>query len=67
MLVKYVNVAQNLNSFCQKSLVCYHFQINLSIFKIWTFWVTVHDNIQYACNSLEVYIYFSPTILNFLF
>ena len=63
-LIENVNVAQEINSFCQKWLVFCHFQINFANFEVSVISVTVHDNIKIVCISLEVYTYFSPTILN---
>ena len=63
LLVEYAKVAQKINSFRQKCLVFCQFQINFNIFEVRTVSVTVHDNIQLVCISLEVYTNFSPTII----
>ena len=66
-LVEYVNVTQEVNSFYQKWLVFCHFKINFIIFGVYTIPVTVHDNIQLVCISLEVYPFFSPTVIFYPF
>ena len=62
-LVEYVNVAQEINSFCQMWLVFFYFQINFNIFQVEIVSVTVHDNIQLVCISLEIHTNFSPSII----
>ena len=62
-LVEYVNVAQEINLFGQKWLVFCHFLIIFIIFEVQTSSAMVHVKIQLVCISLEVYTYFSPTII----
>ena len=57
-LVEYVDVAQQVNLFCQKWIIFCHFKINFIIFEVYTTSVTVHDNFQLDCISLEVYPFF---------
>ena len=52
-LVEYVNVAHWINSFCEKWRVFCQFQINFIIFEVLTVSVTLHDNIQLVCISLQ--------------
>ena len=54
-LVEYVDKAQEIKFFWHKWLVFCHFQINFIIFEVQKVSVTVQDNIQPACISLEVY------------
>ena len=63
-LKEYINVAQKMNLFCQEWLVLCQFQIHFIILEVWTVSVTVHNNTQMVRISLEVYTYFSATIIN---
>ena len=62
-VVEYVNIAQEISSFCQKWLGFCELQINFIIFEVKTVSVTVHDKIQLVCISLEVHTYFSLIII----
>ena len=53
-LVEYVNVVHEINSFCQKWLIFCQFQINFIIFELKIVSLTVHDNFQPVCISLEI-------------
>ena len=61
--VKDVNPVQLINLFCQEQLVFCQTQINLIIFEVQIVPVTIHDNIEIVCISLQVYTYFSSAIL----
>ena len=63
--VKNVKVAQLINLFCQEWLVFCQLQINLNFLEIKSVSVTVHDKFQLVCVSLEVYTYFSGTIISY--
>ena len=54
-LVEYVNVAQEINSLCQKWLVFCEFQINFITFDVKIVSVTVHGIVKLVCISLEVH------------
>ena len=63
-LVKYANATQQINLFCQKRLVFCQVQFNFIIFEVQIVSAMVHDNIQLVCNPLEVFTYFSSTIVS---
>ena len=61
-LVKNVNVARKINTFCQEWLVFCKLWIHLNVFEVEIVSVTVHDNIE----IFEVYTYFYQYILSIL-
>ena len=62
-LVEYVNLAQEIDSFCQNWLVLCQFRINFIIFEVYFVSVTVHDKIQLVFIRLDFHTYFSLTFL----
>ena len=61
-LIKYVNVAQKINLFCQEQRVFCQLQVNFIFFEVQFISVTVHETNELVCISLEVYTYFSYAI-----
>ena len=66
-LVENVNVAQEANAPRKKLFEFSQLYIHFSIVELRVFSIAIYDNVHFACISLKVDAYFSPTIVNFPF
>ena len=64
---KHVNVTQWRNSFCQERRFLGQLQVNFNIIEVQIVSVRVQNNNQLVCIGLELYDYFSSTIVNYPF